>query len=352
MSNSAPTTNLPLYRPIVKPEPSVSMSSNAGLWYDKFCDRWNPGWRSGLGDGGKTEWVKAFSGQYLGDDTLLDEMADRRIALLKASNGQALTFKTQGPMVSGLGRTHPVENGFAWHHILGVPYLPGSSVKGAVRSFALTWLGIEDRIVSRIFGPSSKGGGLNVGSVIFLDAIPTMSVRLKAEVMTPHYGPYYAGANPEPPGDWHNPIPIPFLAVDSGQEFLFGVLPRTGVDEEDCTLASRWLSQSLRIMGAGAKTSSGYGRFSGVRNRNKGQRWLKRQSREQENDDAFLRDSPKIVLGRWQEIKDPEIKKQAALEIRRRYMKMGSWDSPFGALKQAKKVYKEYLDSLEKFSEG
>lgn len=349
MSSSIP--NLPLYKPIS--QPSFSMNPNAGLWYDKFCDRWEPGWKNGLGKEGKPEWVKKFSGNYLGDDTLLEDLADRYISLIKACNGQAMTFKTGGPMVSGLGRSHPVENGFAWHHILGVPYLPGSSIKGLVRSYAITWLGIKDQDINRIFGPSPISSRHQVGSVIFLDAIPTMSVRLKAEVMTPHYAPYYTGANPEPPGDWHSPIPIPFLAVDEGQEFLFGVLPRSQNHEMDCRQASEWLSEALDVMGAGAKTSSGYGRFSKVELKNKGMRWLALISRKNGKEVAdFLKDSPKIAKEEWKKVEDPKIKSQAAIEIKRLYQGLKSWDYPIGERKKFKTALEEHFATMDSFPEG
>src|ERR1035441_6966625 len=70
------------------------------------------------------------------------------------------------------GRSHPVENGFVWHPTLGVPYLPGSSIKGLI--------GQPDR--ENVLGSKTR-----VGRVICLDAVPTCPVRLEADVMTPHY---------------------------------------------------------------------------------------------------------------------------------------------------------------------
>ena len=60
-----------------------------------------------------------------------------------------------------------------------------------------------------------------VGSIIFLDAFPIKPVQLKVDIITPHYGPYYLDDEGKtPPADWHSPIPVPFLAVDSNQEFI------------------------------------------------------------------------------------------------------------------------------------
>lgn len=50
----------------------------------------------------------------------------------------ALTFDvaTAAPFVTGMGIEHPMENGFAFLDPYGLPYLPGSSVKGVVRRAA------------------------------------------------------------------------------------------------------------------------------------------------------------------------------------------------------------------------
>jgi len=335
---------LPLYNPVSQPD--FTNNPNAGLWYDKFCDKWEAGWKTGLGDGGKADWVAAFSGKCIGDPDLIEETIERRMILTEKCGGLALSFETQGPMVSGLGRSHPVENGFAWHHLLGVPYLPGSSVKGMVRSYVTCWLDgpneVDETDLMRIFGP--RKGSIQVGSVIFLDALPVIPVRLKAEIMTPHYGPYYTGTKPEPPADWHSPVPIPFLAVDVHQEFLFGVLPRGPGDNEDCQKASEWLSEALEAMGGGAKTASGYGRFLKADLKNRGMRWLAWFARQQESNDvaAFLRDSPRIAREEWSQIEKPEIKHEVAKEILKVYGQMGSW----GQIRETRRVLEEYLQTI------
>ncbi|HHX86956.1 MAG TPA: type III-B CRISPR module RAMP protein Cmr6, partial [Firmicutes bacterium] len=144
-------------------------------------------------------------------------------------SGEFRCYETLWRFTTGLGLNNPVENGMAWHHNLGVPYLPGSSVKGLVRSWVEQWLdhSSQDEI-NRIFGPRGTRDNeepiKGVGSIIFFDALPVTPVRLAADVMTPHYQKYYSGS--EPPGDWQDPNPIPFLTVDEGQAFLFAVAPR------------------------------------------------------------------------------------------------------------------------------
>lgn len=258
----------PLYSEIATLKMAYS-DGNAGLWYDKYCNRWRRGrdnW-SLESDGDKTinpknEWIEEFAGKKVGDKDLLEEFNFRFCTMLAARGQSPMIFLVEpGRFVTGLGREHPVENGFAWHHALGVPYLPGSSIKGMVRAWATQWLDVDSKDRDRILGNNVDEGA---GTVIFLDAVPLDPVRLEADIMTPHYGPYYQNQNSEPPADWHNPIPIPFLTVAAGARFLFGVLPRCIKDIQanaDCQTAKKWLDESLAAIGAGAKTAVGYGRF-------------------------------------------------------------------------------------------
>jgi CRISPR-associated protein Cmr6 len=76
--------------------------------------------------------------------------------------------------------------------------------------------------------------------------------------MTPHY----AGWIPEaPPGDWREPMPVPFLVVAPGTSFLFSLLPR-GIERGELETVFQWLRDALHYAGAGAKTAVGYGRFA------------------------------------------------------------------------------------------
>ena len=203
----------------------------------------------------------------VGNGTLLDEAAKRLIELTDFMEGVFSCYRTLWRFTIGLGLNNPIENGMAWHHTLGVPYLPGSSVKGLVRAWVEQWLDSpSENDINRIFGPrgnDDKNESIkNVGSVIFFDALPVTPVRLVADVMTPHYQGYYS--RDEVPGDWQNPNPIPFITVNTGQPFLFSVAPRNRTDDRngsDLEKVLQWMEQALENIGAGAKTAAGYGRF-------------------------------------------------------------------------------------------
>jgi CRISPR-associated protein Cmr6 len=112
----------------------------------------------------------------------------------------------------------------------------------------------------KVFGTTGQAG-----RAIYFDAIPEKPPRLKLDIMNPHYPDYYGDKkNTEYPTNWQSPNPVFFLTVDEGQEFCFAVGWRGKYDDEAETLrgkAEEWLKEGLLKLGAGAKTSAGYGYF-------------------------------------------------------------------------------------------
>ena len=267
----------PLYSPVARGDNiQKDRHSNAGLWFDKFCHTWPDSvWslqnypdpnnnRKKINP--KQNWLRTLTKKNIGDASLIDEICIRQLRLAKSRGAHDFTmqFSTVWRFVTGLGRQHPVENGFTWHPTLGVPYLPGSSVKGLVRAWAEQWEETGED-TNRIFGPEQND--VAVGSVIFLDALPVRRVQLEEDIMTPHFTPYYESSGKQPPGDWYDPIPIPFLTVAPGQDFQFAIMPRRSQntrDVADTGMVRNWLKLALEYMGAGAKTAVGYGRFKNI----------------------------------------------------------------------------------------
>ena len=261
--------SLPLYRH--EPEPTLATEGNRGLWYNRFFNRYGADWT--IPDDGKRQWVSdnaKLTGQREALQTqALQTQALRHLALITALGGHGAVFATDWHFASGLGLPHPVENGLAWHHTLGVPYLAGSGVKGLVRAWVDVWddrLNAEEkaRRIIRWFGDLQQAGQFR-----FFDALPVEPVMLAADVMTPHLGKWYeqGGAiqdwQQEPdkvPADWHAPVPVPFLVVKSAK-LLFGVAPRHPKFAEELPQVFSALRQALDWLGAGAKTAAGYGRM-------------------------------------------------------------------------------------------
>ena len=69
---------------------------------------------------------------------LLDALRGRQRQRAERLDERVLVIETQseGPLVTGTGIEHPVENGFSFLSPYGLPYLAGSGVKGAIRRAA------------------------------------------------------------------------------------------------------------------------------------------------------------------------------------------------------------------------
>ncbi len=270
----------------------VPDSAHAGLWYDRFFNQYDSDCK--VGDDGKTSWIKTVVGS-IGDEKKLESFAERQQALLEAYGGQSLVMSADWHFVTGMGNNHPVENGFAWHHTLGVPYLTGAAVKGMVRAWCEVWQEFDEERIKQWFGDTKKSGEL-----IFFDAVPTAPVKLKADIMTPHYGDWYAEGDKAPkrdgsnvPADWHDPVPVPFLVVDKGALFQFAVAKRADSDIQLKEVTDA-LSNALQWLGAGAKTAAGYGRMITEKEYQKKQEAAQKQAQEAQQQKKNARQQTKI----------------------------------------------------------
>ena len=259
----------PLYKDCA---PCKQLDSHAGLWFERFFNKYNPDWTVPKDDSGKLAWIKEVVGIVGGK--AVDAAALRQRELIKALGGVHLVAKTDWHFATGLGNNHPVENGFAWHPTLGVPYLTGAAVKGLLRAWCEQWAGFDAVTLRLWFGPSLDELKAKqtpaAGALIFFDAIPTGPVKLKADVMTPHLGDWYEDGGDQKkqngkvvPADWHSPNPVPFLVVDQGQSFQFSVAKRATAAASPIQLdeVKKQLLDALQQLGAGAKTAVGYGRM-------------------------------------------------------------------------------------------
>lgn len=210
-----------------------------------------------------------------GDQSLLTELFNRRASLLKALQAVTWSCQTTGPFTLHLSRASAMENaGICLHPLYGFVYLPGSGIKGMARAFAEKIWGPsqhdeegKEKILA-VFGNSPgepKQELQHAGAIVFHDAWPETWPRLFVDIVNNHHFDYY-GANPDDnqkaPGDWEDPKPVYFLAVEPGQKFSFALSKRRAdVPDEFVNLAREWLMGALCHEGAGAKTAAGYGNF-------------------------------------------------------------------------------------------
>ncbi len=253
---------------------AAANTAHPGLLFDKFIREWSDSWGK-LGTDAKQKFFKRIidhAGNVSANiETGLQNAHQQQKELVEYLGGSHDEFQTVWRFVSGLGAAHPFESGFIWHRTLGVPYLPGSSIKGMMRAWTTRWLcGEEDadeeqirRRVERLFGPENvtdQGG--DCGAFIAFDALPVAPPELELDILNPHYQPYYE--DPAlPPADYYSPVPVFFLTVAPGQRFSFALAPRRGAKLDDKDLEWLWslLVGALGEMGAGGKTAVGYGGF-------------------------------------------------------------------------------------------
>ncbi|NHM27880.1 type III-B CRISPR module RAMP protein Cmr6 [Desulfofundulus sp. TPOSR] len=211
--------------------------------------------------GGKVKWAPPLApGDFF---RLLDE---RRREALRASGMEfrRLVAELGGRLVVGLGAESVHEVSLTLHPLYGFPYVPASAIKGAVRNAVIRdrFGGREDRSWDDTFFCLVFGHRGQQGKVRFFDAYPLDPPTVVMDVVNPHYVPYYQGAGNMPPGDYYNPVPVFFGAVEKTRLVLYlGMDGEIGKEmgNEPLEKAVEWLGRALSIYGLGAKTALGYG---------------------------------------------------------------------------------------------
>ena len=210
----------------------------------------------------------------------LQEINNRREKALKGSGLILERFKMQVDwrLAAGVGGDSVYETSIILHPVYGFPYLPGSAIKGVIRSRVINWLfdynekngqdgALNDPGFRMVFGSSKEGTEVaRQGIVHFFDALPIAAPTISLDIINPHYSQYYS--KNDPPGDYHNPMPVSFLTVIK-TSFAFYIGIRKGdnkvitsgrlVDQTPLEVASAWLYHTLTEHGLGAKSSVGYG---------------------------------------------------------------------------------------------
>lgn len=189
-------------------------------------------------------------------------------------------------MVVGLGGETVLETDITLHALYGIPFIPGSALKGLTRAYVASEENEyfvpgkkSDKLeaskeaktdhprVQRVFGKETDKG-TEAGTVIFYDALPVNGVAtFVIDIMNPHYPKYYETLKSNsitPPANDQSPVPITFLTV-TNTIFAFALAPRNPNEPEhteDVVLATQWLRKALQHYGVGGKTSAGYGYFT------------------------------------------------------------------------------------------
>jgi CRISPR type III-B/RAMP module RAMP protein Cmr6 len=176
--------------------------------------------------------------------------------------------------------------GICLDRLFGLPFIPGSAIKGVCRHAALAELraaaaGEQSRLFDvfrAIFGTSDNdfakgelrpfqhllsGRAENQkGAVAFLPAYPVNEARVVVDLTNVHYPEYYRTGRTEALSN-ERPQPNPFPAVEVGAQFAVCLILNGIADDPNLLqTTARWLEAALTVHGLGAKTASGYGWFS------------------------------------------------------------------------------------------
>ncbi len=318
-----------------------------------------------------------------GEKRLISALLERQQALAATADSMELFAAiSTAPFTTGLGNEHPLENGFSFLWPYGIPYLPGSGVKGVLRQAARelaegswgnargwdeeqTWSVNGDSIalglIDLLFGLESREGKKDHfrGVLTFWDVIPEIKGdKLMVEIMTPHQTHYYQ--NGEPPHDSGQPTPISFLTVPPGSQFTFHVvcdtirLRRIASDLlEETDGKPRWkvlleaaFAHAFDWLGFGAKTAVGYGTMATDPEagksplEKKADQWIKERVAYVKNANNIRSDAEayasKPLAEAWGALDDLELKNAVHEALKKKWGETGRQPS-----KKAAKLYEE-----------
>ena len=142
---------------------------------------------------------------------------------LAAADAKCRVAHVQGRLAIGLGAEAVLETAITLHHTYGVPYIPGSALKGLAASYAHRRLEDDTWRKGGAAHEIMFGSTTEAGYVTFFDAmyVPESGFcnekrqpqALWPDVITVHHPDYYQGRPDSPPADWDSPTPVAFLSA-------------------------------------------------------------------------------------------------------------------------------------------
>lgn len=246
-------------RRIVLKDVTAREHTHAGLWLDRYAENLED-----RGPGKQAHFQELLSAVRVPElyPSFFERWRDSVSSL--PPHTATRVAKVVGRMVVGLGAESVLETSVALHRTYGVPYIPGSALKGLAASAAHRLLEGGDwkkADKESEIGPAHKvmfGDKASSGCVTFHDALwfpEEDQLPLDLDVMTVHHPDYYGGQD-KPPADWDSPTPVAFLTA-RGSYLLAVTGPKDWAEA-----ALEILSEGLIREGIGAKTAAGYGRMS------------------------------------------------------------------------------------------
>ena len=197
--------------------------------------------------------------------------------LAEKENCKLLMLENRSRLLVDMGHSHVLENvGFSFERISGLPYVPGSALKGATSNWAI-WEANGEKAFENIYNSKTKKSEVNIevkrsildndlvdifggnegdevqGKINFYGIFPMTLPKLEIDIITPH---------------GNRIIPNHFLTVAAGTIWYVPIsYNRSASTDFNSDLLDKTellIEACLTNYGIGAKTASGYGKFDVV----------------------------------------------------------------------------------------
>ncbi len=239
-------------------------ATNAGLWLDKYIVKQQRD---------ETTSRRDLVGEVseLPIPEVYNAFFDRWKTVLAMCNVQTREARTKGRTIVGLGNESVLETSISLHRTYGVPYIPGSALKGLAASYTRLYLSEDEHWKKEgayykvIFGNTNDAGYMTFFDALYVPGTGYRGKALYPDVITVHHPDYYQDKKDAAPTDRDNPNPVPFL---SGTGTYLVALAAPDFSQPNAWIAITFdiLGRALKTLGIGAKTSSGYGRMELLEN--------------------------------------------------------------------------------------
>jgi CRISPR-associated protein Cmr6 len=242
---------------VLTPQRRIALNTHAGLWLDKYiCEQSRENTKS------RRELVNEVAA--LSEPPEYEAYFTRWQDMLKECEAETREVRVKGRMAVGLGSESVLEASLCLHRTYGVPYIPGSALKGLTASYAHQCLGGDWRKGGKfhtiVFGNTDEAGYMTFFDALYIAGTGHAKKPLAPDIITVHHQKYYQNTQAVP-RDSDDPNPIPFLSA-TGHYLLALAAPDLRHSTKWTDITFQILAQALDKFGIGAKTSSGYGRIA------------------------------------------------------------------------------------------
>ena len=180
-------------------EVEKTATTHPGLWLDKYIEeqeKKDVESQSNMAQGkgnSRSDLVKEVAS--LRELSEYEKFFQRWTKLLTDYDAQTREAKVKGRMVVGLGSESVLETSIILHHTYGVPYIPGTALKGLAASYASKQLGDiwkkGSPAYNAVFGDTNSAGYITFFDALYIPGSGHKGQVLYPDVITVHHPKYY-----------------------------------------------------------------------------------------------------------------------------------------------------------------